>query len=236
MPILYILGGANGVGKSTWYSTGVENGYIDLSLPFLNSDNVQKELGAYNVENSIIAEDIVRNRMKELILEKKDFMIESNLAKAADYEWINLMRKQGYQTDLIFLGIDDVEINKERVLERVREGGHDVPVPIIEQRYRMGLSYLKKEILSFDKARLIDMTSGLPKIKALLNHGKIQSKEPEAPRWVNEVLFLAERLQQKQQQSLTPEQKWEQFISQGKQSDDTQDQERDKGFDRGLSL
>lgn len=166
MPILYILGGANGVGKSTWYSTGVENGYIDLSLPFLNSDNVQKELGAYNVENSIIAEDIVRNRMKELILEKKDFMIESNLAKAADYEWINLMRKQGYQTDLIFLGIDDVEINKERVLERVREGGHDVPVPIIEQRYRMGLSYLKKEILSFDKARLIDMTSGLTQNKS----------------------------------------------------------------------
>jgi predicted ABC-type ATPase len=85
MPILHILGGANGVGKTTWYSTGVENGYIDPSLPFLNSDNVQKELGVYNAENAIIAEEIVRNHMKDLISQKNDFMIESNLAKAADY-------------------------------------------------------------------------------------------------------------------------------------------------------
>jgi predicted ABC-type ATPase len=251
MPTLHVLGGANGVGKTTWHSIGVENGYINSFLPFINSDNIQKELGAYTAENAIIAEEIARNRMKELISEKKDFMIEGNLAKTADYDWINLMRQQGYQTSLFFLSTDDVDINKKRVLQRVTEGGHGVPEPIIEQRYRMGLSYLKKEILSFDDALLIDATDLPPKEMAIVHQGRVISKEQNAPKWVNEVLFLAERLQQKQQQSLSIEQRWEQFVSPDKEARESKQEgledsekhdlsqrrsNRDENKDRGLSI
>ena len=38
MPKLYILGGANGVGKTTWYQTGIEQKYITAELPFINVD------------------------------------------------------------------------------------------------------------------------------------------------------------------------------------------------------
>ena len=45
MPVLYILGGANGVGKTTWYQTEVEKKFISHNLPFINVDNiVVKEL------------------------------------------------------------------------------------------------------------------------------------------------------------------------------------------------
>jgi predicted ABC-type ATPase len=178
----------------------IERGVIDESLPYLNTDNIQKDLGGYTLENSLTAEVIIKNHMKDLIAEAWSFMIESNLAKASDYEWVGLMRKQGYQTVLYFLGTDDVEINKRRVLQRVMEGGHGVPEPIIEQRYRMGLTYLKKEILSLDEAHLVDGSGYPPREVATLQQGRIISKEPGLPKWVNEVLFLAERLQEKRKQ------------------------------------
>ena len=36
MPILYILAGPNGTGKTTFYSIAVQTGLIDENLPFIN--------------------------------------------------------------------------------------------------------------------------------------------------------------------------------------------------------
>lgn len=85
MPTLYILGGANGVGKTSLYKDLIERGVIDESLPYLNTDNIQKDLGGYTLENSLTAEGIIKNHLKDLIAEAWSFMIESNLAKASDY-------------------------------------------------------------------------------------------------------------------------------------------------------
>ncbi len=45
MPVLYVLAGPNGAGKTTWYTTAVEQRFIDPSLPFINVDLItSKEL------------------------------------------------------------------------------------------------------------------------------------------------------------------------------------------------
>ncbi len=163
MPVLYILGGANGVGKTSWYNTSIKEGFIDPALSFINVDTITlKELGGYTAENFVKAEAIARERIARHIDKKETFMIESNLAKASDYEWIERMESKGYETVLYFLGTDDIEINKNRVRERVQEGGHDVPDNIIEQRYRMGISYLKTKILLFKEAYLVDNSLPIP--------------------------------------------------------------------------
>ena len=62
MLILYVLGGANGFGKTTWYQAGIENNAINYELPFINIDNiVLLELGGYSSENIIRAEQWQRN-------------------------------------------------------------------------------------------------------------------------------------------------------------------------------
>jgi hypothetical protein len=64
----------------------------------------------------------------------------------------------------------------------------------------MGLTYLKSEVLNFTEAYLYDSSDRVPEQMAVLKKGKIieQANEPEL--WVKETLFIAERLQQKQQQ------------------------------------
>jgi predicted ABC-type ATPase len=208
MPILYVLGGANGVGKTTWYQAAVNTGEIDPQLPFINIDNiVLQELGGYTIENVARAEDIARERMKELISSRKDFIIESNLSRSSDYDWIELMRKNGYQTSLFFLGTNNVEINKIRVRSRVAEGGHDIADPIIEQRYQTGFSYLKSQLLNFSTATLIDVSTDQPKKEVYLVSGQVISKEQQLPDWVTQSISIAERLQQKIQNDLKHQKK-----------------------------
>jgi predicted ABC-type ATPase len=53
MSTLYVLGGANGVGKTTWYQFGIENNAISPELPFINIDMiVLREFGTYTYRRS----------------------------------------------------------------------------------------------------------------------------------------------------------------------------------------
>jgi predicted ABC-type ATPase len=103
--------------------------------------------------------------------------------------------KNGYDTVLYFLGTGNIEININRVKARVLEGGHDVAIPIIEQRHLTGMSYLKARVLEFKIASLIDVSTHEPRLMAKLIEGQIVFKEPTCPQWVQAGLELAERIQ-----------------------------------------
>jgi len=104
------------------------------------------------------------------------------------------MQKNGYETVLFFLGTSNVEINKKRVKARVLEGGHDVADPIIEQRYQMGLSYLKTKLSNFSEATLVDVSTHESHRMAQLRAGQVIFREQNCPDWVNASLELADRL------------------------------------------
>ncbi len=110
----------------------------------------------YTAENFVKADVIARAKNASYLSEMADFMIESNLATQKDYDWITAMTRKGYEVMLFFLCTSFLEINYNRVKKRVAEGGHDVAEPIIEHRYRMGLTYLKGNFSLFTKVYLID--------------------------------------------------------------------------------
>lgn len=133
MPTLYILVGPNGAEKTTFYYTSVRTGIIRKSIPFVNIDIITKEeLGGYSETNFARAEEIYRARVGQLISQGEDFMIESNLAKESEYDWIAKMKQRGYEVVLYYLCTDfPDEVHVKRVQERAAEGGHDVPENII---------------------------------------------------------------------------------------------------------
>jgi predicted ABC-type ATPase len=131
MPTLYILAGPNGAGKTTYYYTALEKKFIQQHFPFINIDIITKELGGYTTENFVHAEMMYREKVAELLKEKNDFMIESNLAKSSDYDWIEKIKQHDYEVILYFLCTDDINVNINRIHRRVKEGGHDVPAEIV---------------------------------------------------------------------------------------------------------
>jgi predicted ABC-type ATPase len=53
MPSLFILAGANGSGKTTFYFSARENNFISSTIPFVNVDMIAKEeLRGYSAEMS----------------------------------------------------------------------------------------------------------------------------------------------------------------------------------------
>jgi predicted ABC-type ATPase len=195
MPTLYILAGSNGTGKTTYYETAVAEGFIDSSLPFVNVDLITRSLpGGYQAENFIKADEIARHNIGSHIKTMSDFMIESNLATQKDYDWLYSMIKKGYELVLFFLHTSYVEININRVQKRVAEGGHNIPIPIIEHRYQMVLTYLKGNLQIFQRAYLIDNSGETALVMAELNAGTLISKHSNSLLWLNDALYIIERI------------------------------------------
>jgi len=195
MPTLYILAGPNGAGKTTFYYKATEEGYIDVTLPFINVDVIARnELGGYSEVNFAQAAELARSRIALQIDKKADFMIESNLAKNADYDWLLNMKNAGYAIVLYFLCTKDILINIDRVERRVKEGGHYIPPHIISDRYNMCLLYLKTKLHLFKEAYLIDNTGQTINEVAVLNEGKIVFESIGNVEWATILLSIVRRM------------------------------------------
>lgn len=125
---------------------------------FINADNIAKGLSPFNVEGvAIEAGRIMLTRIRELIDQKVDFAFETTLATKSYVALMMEARTAGYQIHLIFFWLNSVELAKERVLQRVQNGGHNIPVEVIERRYRAGIENLNKLYLTFvDSWRIFD--------------------------------------------------------------------------------
>jgi len=151
-------------------------------------------MGGYSPENFARAEMLYRERIGILLKNGDDFIIESNLAKSKDYEWIEKMIQRGYELILFFLCTDDVNINIKRVQRRVKEGGHNIPPEIIIHRYKMGLVYLKGKFHLFNEIYFIDNSADEAIMVANIKKGKLSEFTKKSPKWLNEVLFIARRM------------------------------------------
>lgn len=130
--------------------------------------------------------------MGDQISKQEDFLIESNLARQSDYDWLKAIRAKGYSIVVYFLCTSNIEINIGRVQKRVKEGGHNVPEGIIRDRYNMGLIYLRKEIFDLDEVHLIENSSETAEEVAHVRSCKLIFKKDNSPEWVKKVLFLLE--------------------------------------------
>ena len=66
-------------------------------------------------------------------------MYKRQLSTRSYINLIHQAQSQGYSVSLIYFWLNSPELAIERVKQRVANGGHDVPAPIIRRRYRAGL-------------------------------------------------------------------------------------------------
>lgn len=177
LPVLHIFGGPNGSGKSTLFARFQETAKQPLEQ--VNGDVLQQQ---YPQLSGFEVAAITSARIRELLAARVSFSMESNLATVDNYKLINGAKAAGYQVELVYVSLDSVQECRFRVQQRVREGGHDVPSAIIEQRYHQSLSLLKQQYLSFDHIRLVDNTDRAIgyQTAALIEKGKVR-EVPAAP-------------------------------------------------------
>lgn len=138
---LYIIGGCNGAGKTTASYTILPE-ILDCR-EFVNADEIARGLSPFNPHSMAIeAGKLMLKRIKELLGRDESFAIETTLATRS---YINLVRQaqaKGYVVTLVFFWLRTPELALQRIAERVKAGGHDIPTPTARRRYVAGIANL----------------------------------------------------------------------------------------------
>jgi predicted ABC-type ATPase len=136
-PQIIIIAGPNGAGKSTSapYLLADKFGLKD----YINADTIAHGLSAFHPESvAFEAGRIMLRRMRELAAQRRTFAFESTLASRSYASWISGLQRQGYDFHLLFLWLRSADLAVERVRQRVRMRGHDVPEETVRRRYVKG--------------------------------------------------------------------------------------------------
>jgi predicted ABC-type ATPase len=135
---LYIVAGPNGAGKTTFAREFLPN-YVEC-LEFVNADLIASGLSPFLPERAAIkAGRLMLKQIHSLAERGTDFGFETTLSGKGYMRLLKDLKNRGYRIYLYFLWIDNVDIALERVADRVRRGGHNVPEKVVRRRFNRGL-------------------------------------------------------------------------------------------------
>lgn len=136
MSIVYVIGGANGSGKTTSALSILPQLRV---TEFVNADAIAVGLSPLNPESMARqAGRLMLERMNELAELGVDFAFETTLAARSFAPFLRECKDKGYLVSLLYFWLPSVELAIERVARRVASGGHLIPEEVIRRRYERG--------------------------------------------------------------------------------------------------
>lgn len=183
-----MISGPNGAGKTTTAMSFISGEMID---EFINADEIARGLAPLHPESmSLMASKLLLNRLKELLKAKKNFAFETTGAGANYIKYLKQAQEVGYEIYLLFLWLPSADLAIERVANRVKQGGHNIPDDTIRRRYLAGLKNLIKLYLPLaNRALILDNSiAGAEKIIARkhIDHD-LKIEEPNIWKEIQEV-------------------------------------------------
>ncbi|AKA69446.1 MULTISPECIES: zeta toxin family protein [Clostridium] len=182
MKVYTIFAGVNGAGKTSIYKSIYYNENKDEKR--INTDEMVAKIGSWQDDNLQIkcAREAVK-LIKHYILEGISFNQETTLSGKSIIKNIKLAKQNGFYLVMNYIGVENVEIAKERVRIRISKGGHGISSEAIERRYIESLVNLNRVIDICDKINIYDNTEML-KIVMSIENGKIVWKDRKIPNWI----------------------------------------------------
>ncbi len=131
--------------------------------------------------------DFLRYRMVD---QQINFSFETVMSHASKIDFLKFAKEKKYKTYLYFIATEDPSINIERVKNRVKKGGHDVPLNKIKARYYRSLDLLMNALNIVDGAYIMDNSE---KKSAVIfekkNDGKGYRQVKNYPRWFEKAVI-----------------------------------------------
>ena len=188
--VLYIFAGVNGAGKSTLYNSENLDNEIKYSTR-INTDEIVRKIGDWkNNSDQIKAAKIAINFINDCLHNWKSFNEETTLTGKTILKTIDKAKELGYELQLFYVGVNNPEIAKERIRNRVEKGGHNIADEIVEKRYYESLKNLKQVITKFDEVYLYDNSIKYKHIFSFINN-KILYKDKNA-NWSKDAIEIIE--------------------------------------------
>ena len=179
-----IIGGVNGVGKSSIYGAF---GAADKELGLvIDTDKITAQLGGDKLKGG---KEAIR-MINECLDHGEIFTWETTLSGNKPLKTILAAREKGYIISLYYIAVSSADESLLRIKNRVRKGGHDIPSDDVKKRFDKRFDDLIKILPYCDTARFVDNENGFVTVGSYFK-GKLELIGEYTPDW---ILKLKERL------------------------------------------
>jgi len=182
-PRLWIVAGPNGSGKSTLYGrTDIKD--FGRSVWIINPDILtahiakQERLPLRRANGETL--DRIQAWLRISIRTYKTVGVETVLSTAKYRRLVHLAKAHGFEIRLLYVTLKTAQMNIERVRNRVREGGHSVPIKKIVERRERSFKQLPWFLDQADFALIYDNSGKEPALVGKKENGVIVV-DPLAP-------------------------------------------------------
>ena len=136
-PRIIIIAGPNGAGKTTFAREFLPR---EAACPvFVNADLIAAGLAPFAPETaSLQAGRLMLQELVRYAAARASFAFETTLSGRGYLRLIREWQNAGYSVKLIFLQLASPEEAIARVVQRVRQGGHNIPEEVIRRRFVAG--------------------------------------------------------------------------------------------------
>lgn len=197
-PFIYVLAGVNGSGKSSVGGALLH----EEGLDWFNPDELSRELqrGGFSLEDANAqAWQTGKRLLEDAIAHGTSHAFETTLGGNTI---TNLLRQALATHDVIiwYVGLESVELNLERIRERVKRGGHDIPPHKVVERYEKSPLNLIR-LLKAARIEIYDNSASVPqggdiagaRLLAVIDQGElVEPREVHElnslPAWVQPII------------------------------------------------
>lgn len=179
-----IIGGVNGVGKSSF--TGVlKEQTTDLGV-IIDVDKITAELGG----NTLAGGKAALTKIRDCIERNVSFTQETTLSDYKTEAAAKQVKELGYHVRMFYVGLDTLDESLARIQNRVRRGGHDIPRDDVTRRFSSRWEAVAKVLPYCDEAEFYDNDNGFVKVAEYRN-GEFRTVGTRTPKWITELqIFL----------------------------------------------
>lgn len=170
MKTLTIISGIDGAGKTSMLgilSAKRRNIGIIIDADFIDEKTSVQQVNTF-IEKGI------------------EFAFETTLSDGYILETIKIARDNNYYIRLYYITVNTAEESIERIQNRVRKGGHNVPNDIVVERFQHRLDDLIAILPYCNESFIYDNENGFAE-KAEYGNGRLVIKDNDIPEWLVEL-------------------------------------------------
>ncbi|HLG88167.1 MAG TPA: AAA family ATPase [Alphaproteobacteria bacterium] len=168
-PILWIVAGANGSGKSTCFQNVLvkdASGAVWIINPDLLTLRIMTQEGLFRNEANLEAVKRIERWLHASIATHQTVGVETVLSTGKYRKLVRAAKRKGFLIHLVYVSLRSADLNIRRVRQRVRQGGHDVPAEKIRSRRLRSFAELPWFLYHADSAQLFDNSGDAPELVA----------------------------------------------------------------------
>ena len=172
-----VIGGINGVGKSSMSGLlSAESSELGI---IIDTNKLNLKYGGDRIKGGKEAVNTI-NKCLEMGL---SFTQETTLSGLRTLKTIKRARELGYFIRLYYIGVSSCTESLERIANRVKKGGHDIPSEDVKRRYEKRFEDLDKVLPYCNEVKFFDNENGFVEAAEYRN-GEMINKCDALPEWL----------------------------------------------------